>query len=60
MNQPSFMEMTRRLGELSGADPRPFHEIRPIETKLAKLDLRQFDAEELAQILDKRTNHHDD
>ena len=74
MNQPSFTEMTRRLGELSGADPRPFPEIRPITTPIAslsretleyceratKLDLRRFDAEELAQITYKRVNGHDD
>ena len=60
MNQPSFLEMTKELGELSGADPRPFPNIRQITTEVAKLDLRQFDSEELAQITCKRTNHHDD
>ena len=57
---PSFSEMTRRLGELSGAQPREIPPLKTIDVPLAQLDLRNMHAEELKWVgLSGRKNPHD-
>ena len=52
--------MTRRLGELSGAESREIPHLKTIDTPLAQLDLRNMDAEELKWVgLHGRKNPHD-
>lgn len=49
MSHSPFSDIVRRLGELSGADPRPMPEITPINTPLAQPCEAAEAAEKLAR-----------